>query len=226
MYKNINDRIKYDHEYYLKNREKILNRKKVYQKDNKAKIYSVKKKYRIKNRLKINMKLVAYMKKYILKNKEKIKNRRKEYYKKNRLEINRKQRERRKKDPVHRLHRSIRGRLTTFMFRIGKEKQCTFNDYIGCSLLELKKHIEKQFKDGMTWENHGLHGWHIDHIIPLSLAKDEPEIYKLCHYTNLQPLWAKENLSKGNKILSINTGEYFAFPSEENTEEYISSFKD
>ena len=72
---------------------------------------------------------------------------------------------------------------------------------IGCDLITLKEHIEKQFKDGMNWENYGLFGWHIDHIIPLSSAKTEEELYKLCHYTNLQPLWAEENMKKGNKIL-------------------------
>lgn len=48
----------------------------------------------------------------------------------------------------------------------------------------------------MTWENHSLKGWHIDHIKPLNLAKTEEELYKLCHYTNLQPMWAEENLKK------------------------------
>jgi hypothetical protein len=52
----------------------------------------------------------------------------------------------------------------------------------------------------MSWENHGMYGWHIDHIIPLASAKDEDEIYKLCHYTNLQPLWWFDNLSKGSKM--------------------------
>lgn len=51
----------------------------------------------------------------------------------------------------------------------------------------------------MTWENRNE--WHIDHITPLSSAKTEEELYKLCHYTNLQPLWAEENLKKGNKII-------------------------
>jgi len=59
-------------------------------------------------------------------------------------------------------------------------------------------HIEQQFKDGMSWENHGE--WHIDHIFPVGLASDEEMVYKLNHYTNLQPLWAKENLQKGAKI--------------------------
>jgi hypothetical protein len=51
----------------------------------------------------------------------------------------------------------------------------------------------------MSWDNHGE--WHIDHIIPLSSAKNENDVYTLCHYTNLQPLWAEENLRKSNKII-------------------------
>jgi len=53
----------------------------------------------------------------------------------------------------------------------------------------------------MNWKNHGKFGWHIDHIIPLSSAKTDEEVFKLCHYKNLQPLWAFENLSKGDKII-------------------------
>jgi len=53
----------------------------------------------------------------------------------------------------------------------------------------------------MSWENYGRNGWHVDHIIPLSSAKTEEEIYKLCHYTNLQPLWEVDNIKKGNKII-------------------------
>jgi hypothetical protein len=52
----------------------------------------------------------------------------------------------------------------------------------------------------MSWENRDE--WHIDHIIPLSSANSEEELYKLCHYTNLQPLWAEENIKKSNKIIS------------------------
>ena len=68
---------------------------------------------------------------------------------------------------------------------------------------ELKEHLEKQFKEGMSWENYGFYGWHIDHILPLSsfdLTKAE-EQKKAFHYTNLQPLSAKENLQKYSKIL-------------------------
>ena len=68
---------------------------------------------------------------------------------------------------------------------------------LGCSFEEARRHIEKQFKPGMSWENRSE--WHIDHIIPLASAKTEEEVIKLCHYTNLQPLWARENLRKGAK---------------------------
>lgn len=88
------------------------------------------------------------------------------------------------------------------LHRILKNKTIYKNNktfvYLGCSLSELKIHIEKQFKENMTWFNHGK--WHIDHILPLDIAKTEEDLKKLFHYTNLQPLWASENCSKGSKI--------------------------
>ena len=56
------------------------------------------------------------------------------------------------------------------------------------------------FDERMSWENHGAKTWHIDHIIPLASAKTEEEVFLLCHYTNLQPLWWSDNLSKGSKL--------------------------
>jgi len=70
---------------------------------------------------------------------------------------------------------------------------------LGCSYEELKNHLESQFVEGMSWDNRG--DWHIDHIIPLSSAMDKEGLLKLSHYTNLQPLWEKDNLEKSNKIL-------------------------
>ena len=75
---------------------------------------------------------------------------------------------------------------------------------IGITPIELKEHLEKQFTQDMSWDNYGFYGWHIDHIIPLSSAKTEEDIYKLCHYSNLQPLWAEDNFKKSNKILTKN----------------------
>ena len=74
---------------------------------------------------------------------------------------------------------------------------------LGCSVEELKRHLEKQFQPKMNWENYGLYGWHIDHIKPLvnfDLTNRE-QFLEACHYTNLQPLWAEDNLSKGAKCV-------------------------
>lgn len=71
-------------------------------------------------------------------------------------------------------------------------------DLIGCSVQELRKHLEKQFQPGMTWENWSISGWHIDHIRPCaSFDLTDPIQQAQCfHYTNLQPLWAKDNMIK------------------------------
>jgi hypothetical protein len=103
----------------------------------------------------------------------------------------------RKTDPIKKLIFNVRNRITSVL----RKKTKTSFEIVGCSPEYLKEHLEKQFIEEMSWENHGIYGWHIDHIIPLSSAKTEEEIYKLCHYTNLQPLWAKDNLQKSNKIL-------------------------
>ena len=74
---------------------------------------------------------------------------------------------------------------------------------VGCTLDELKNHLEKQFTKGMTWKNYNYRGWHVDHIIPCSsFDLIDPEQQKECfHYTNLQPLWGKDNIKKSNKII-------------------------
>jgi hypothetical protein len=106
----------------------------------------------------------------------------------------------RKADPLKKLIFNVRGRV----FNILKNKIITKSkktfDIVGCTPEFLKEHLERQFMEGMSWDNQGK--WHIDHKIPLSSAKTEEEIYKLCHYSNLQPLWAEDNLKKGCKILN------------------------
>jgi hypothetical protein len=103
-----------------------------------------------------------------------------------------------KVDVKYKLTRRLRSRLYDALKAKSWKKTTKFYDYIGCSLDELKQHLESQFTDGMTWENYGK--WHIDHIKPLVSANTEEEMYKLCHYSNLQPLWAVDNIKKGHKI--------------------------
>jgi hypothetical protein len=100
-----------------------------------------------------------------------------------------------KTDSLFKLSRNVRIRINKFL----KNKKNNSLDIIGCSYLQLKEHLEKKFNNGMSWDNYGK--WHIDHIIPLSSANNEDEVYKLCHHTNLQPLWAEDNLRKSNKII-------------------------
>jgi len=74
-------------------------------------------------------------------------------------------------------------------------------ELVGCSIEELMKHIESQFTDGMSWENQGE--WHIDHVRPCASfdLTDEQQQRECFHYTNLQPLWAEDNLRKRAKII-------------------------
>jgi len=75
-------------------------------------------------------------------------------------------------------------------------------ELLGCSIEHLRQYLENQFTGNMSWDNYGRYGWHIDHIIPLSYFDfSDPEQQKRAwHYTNLQPLWAADNLGKSNKI--------------------------
>ena len=75
-------------------------------------------------------------------------------------------------------------------------------ELLGCSIEELKIHLQSQFKEGMSWDNYGYRGWHIDHIRPCaSFNLEDPEEQKLCfNYKNLQPLWSQENFLKSDKF--------------------------
>jgi hypothetical protein len=104
-------------------------------------------------------------------------------------------------DPEFRLRKLLRRHST----RINRpnRKAGTSVAYLGCTIAEAKRHIESLWAPGMTWENHSLHGWHIDHVIPLAAFDftDEEQAKKALHYTNLQPMWAKDNLRKGKQVL-------------------------
>jgi len=99
-----------------------------------------------------------------------------------------------------RMIKNLRTRLKRYMRQKNYRKEKGFFEIVGLSPEELKIYIENLFTEGMCWEKMGKE-IHIDHIIPLSTAQNEEELYKLSHYTNLQPMWAKDNLIKGKKIL-------------------------
>lgn len=107
--------------------------------------------------------------------------------------------ERAKTDIHFRLRKRLRGRILGALAR-GVSKSGATVDLIGCSVPEFKKHIESLWKPGMTWENYGRFGWHIDHVRPCaSFDLTDPEQQRACfHYTNTQPLWHVENLKKGS----------------------------
>lgn len=144
---------------------------------------------------------------YYKKNSVEMNEKKKEYNKKNKRKILDRQmrynKERKKVDPFYKLSITLRNRIRNFIKCKGISKTISKKtiEIIGCSSTELKEHIEKQFVDGMSWENHGPTGWHLDHIIPLISAKTEEEMISLNHYTNLQPLWASDNLKKGKKVI-------------------------
>jgi len=176
---------------HLKNKIHNNNRSKEYYKKNSKTVKEYQKKYSEINREKTN----GYKNKWRLENKEYYKS----YYDINKTEINKKRQERINSDPMFKLKCSLRSLINVSFNTV---KPCKTEEIIGCSFEFFKKHIESKFKPFMTWENKGnpkdgvfepLKNWDIDHIIPLSTAKNESEVLKLNHYTNLQPLCSFEN---------------------------------
>lgn len=107
-------------------------------------------------------------------------------------------RQRLETDLDFKMRKRLARRLRDALQRFGGEKSKRTMDLIGCSVQELREHLEKQFQPGMTWENWSISGWHIDHIRPCaSFDLTDPIQQAQCfHYTNLQPLWAKDNMIK------------------------------
>ena len=104
-----------------------------------------------------------------------------------------------KTDDLFRLSVNYRTRTCVAFKSKGLRKKSKTREMLGCTFEEMQQHLINQFTEGMTIENYGE--WHIDHIIPLSLANTKEELIKLTHYTNLQPLWASDNMSKNDKII-------------------------
>lgn len=202
-------------DHYQKNKEQIQSKHREYSRQNKEAATERSKRWRTENREKYDEyqqkyrqenKEFAYdsIKKWKNENKEHISTQSKEYYQRTKDHVRKRNLKRRHNDHIYRLSQNSRNRLYCVLKGYLKSDK-TFN-LIGCSKEELKLHLESQFKEGMTWENYGVYGWHVDHITPCaSFDLTDPEQQKQCfHYTNLQPLWAKENLSKGSKIKRVS----------------------
>lgn len=149
-------------------------------------------------------------------NREKVKLAKRQYYERVGLE-KAKQRQKQKSQNIEfRILKRLRGRIYVALKR--GIKSATTRELLGCSIDEFKSYFEVQFAEGMTWEKYMEGAIHIDHIIPcikFDLTKEE-EQRKCFHYTNLQPLWAVDNLKKATKILSSehsnNTGDKLHLP--------------
>jgi len=150
------------------------------------------KEYRKNNKEKID----KYQKEY----RENHKKESKEYNKNHKEKRNEYQNNRKKTDINYKLAYNLRNRLNKALK--GNYKSGSAVKDMGCSIIELKIHLERQFKKGISWDNYGK--WHIDHVKPLASfnLSDRNEFLEACHYTNLQPLWAKENMSKGDKLIN------------------------
>lgn len=213
-------------EYYVENKESIINKVSKYAEENKEKLKLYKKEYneenydpnyhreyREKNKELISIK----RKKYYQKNKENVKQKVRDYISENREFVNQRKKENRDKnkdfhnernreyiksrkenDPLYRLICSIRTLITqSFKGQFTKKSKKTLQ-ILGCSFEEFKIHIESLFTDEMDWGNYATY-WQLDHKIPISWSKTEEDVYKLNHYTNFQPLYWKDNISKGNR---------------------------
>jgi hypothetical protein len=128
---------------------------------------------------------------------------RKLWIKNNREKITEQQREytkaKHESDPFTKTRHNVKSR-TKSAFKNGFDKSKKTSQLIGCCWEDLRTHIENQFLEGMSWDNNTMHGWHVDHIIPLGSAKTIEDLESLCHYTNLQPLWSQDNWKKGDSI--------------------------
>ena len=110
-----------------------------------------------------------------------------------------KRKERLQTDSMYKLKIRLRKSIRESFRRRGKRKDGhRTHSILGAEIHVVYEHFESLFVDGMSWENMGK--WHIDHIIPLSTAITEEDVIRLCYYTNLQPLWAEDNLKKSNKL--------------------------
>ncbi len=170
-----------------------------YQKDNFDKIQKRTKQHRTDN-------LEHYKdksKENFIKHRERYRESAKKWYQKNKEKCNARGRERYRTETNYKLMCEIRSGIGRALRCRSIKKNHPSIKYLGCTVEEFKVYIESKFTDNMTWDNHGRgeEYWHLDHIKPLSSIDlgDVEQLKQACHYTNYQPLWEKDNLSKGSK---------------------------
>ena len=191
--------ILYSRNFYIKNKEELLKKQKDYYIRNKEWIRVKSKKNREKNKEYIKI----YQKEYRKTHKNESSAYKKEYlikYPGRKAEGDRLYEKRKSKDPLFCLPKRLRHRLRVALKN--NQKTGSAVEDLGCSIPELKIHIEKQFTEGMNWDNWGNKGWHIDHIVPLSSfdLTNREQLLRAVNFTNLQPMWWFENLKKGKKL--------------------------
>ena len=130
-----------------------------------------------------------------------------------RIKINKKRTERRKRkcksDPIYKFKQNLRKSIRRVFKNLGVNKPCNTVEITGIDFDGLIKHFEGLFQDGMTWENKNW--WHVDHIVPISVAQTIDEAKYLNHYTNLRPIWSSDNIKKSNTIDETNIEKYNEF---------------
>lgn len=173
-------------EYYQKNRDILLEKAKEYREANKEAIKKKQKEYVLKNKEALD----EYHKKYREENRKELVRRQSRYYK-NRYHT----------DFSFCLIQRARALMGNALRKSGFSKSERTEKVLGCTPDFFKQHIERQFEKGMSWDNRDQ--WHLDHIIPISSAKTEQEIYALSHFTNIRPMWADENRSKGSRRVTL-----------------------
>ena len=208
----------YNKEYHLNNKDTLKPKAKEYYQNNKEIIKAKKKEYlqlpevikrkkewskQHKQRPEVKEKIKEYMKGYFQRPEVKThtKKRLKEYQQRPEVKAKKKEymKERYTNDPIFKITETLRTRVRDAIKT--NSKSVSTKKLIGCSIEYLMNHLESQFDDSMGWYNHGFYGWHIDHIKPCaSFNLTDPEQQRVCfHFTNLQPLWAEDNMSKGRK---------------------------
>ena len=193
-----------DKEYYEKNKERIHAQTKEYREANHEEILAKKKEYYENNRAEVLVKLKEYRESH----KEEIAAYKKAWKVRNRARLKARHEERYANDISYKLAILLRTRLYC-AYKNNQKTGSAVRD-LGCTISELRKYLESKFyrhlktREPMTWKNHGSGpgNWNIDHIIPLASLdlNVEEQRLKACHYTNLQPLWFEENMSKSNKL--------------------------